>query len=463
MIIVHLRQFLSFFLVLILLSCNTTNGATELEISEEQVKSDLRQLQSELEHYHAGYDWYTSIDSLNLYFNRAAQNAQGMSRVDFYRVVKRLVAKVRCGHTRVSAPSDLIEAFERETAFLPLSVVLLGNELYVFDTQENDAQIQRSDRILSINGQSTASIIEKIYVHLSADGMNTTAKARRTEIRFAYYYSLFVKPNATSYELGLERKGSPIKVTLDGVGLNNIPRPKFKRNTTDLLTLEDKGDHYSMRIATFGSSSINRSGLDYYDFLSASFSEISASPKPVILDLRGNGGGDDLYGAKLVSYFVDEPFRYFDKIEVTKDYSGYGSIEETQGTRLMTSHDGLNVQQPSTNSFDGSLYVLIDGLSFSTCADVASVLKANQRGVLIGEETGGGSGGNTSGNSSSLTLDHSSIRINIPMWKYSTAPDPDRIFGRGVMPDVEVSPNIHILNQNDDSTMETALELLHGN
>lgn len=38
--------------------------------------------------------------------------------------------------------------------------------------------------------------------------------------------------------------------------------------------------------------------------------------RSLVLDLRGNGGGVDLDGAMLVSYFVDRPFRYFDYIHL---------------------------------------------------------------------------------------------------------------------------------------------------
>ena len=36
--------------------------------------------------------------------------------------------------------------------------------------------------------------------------------------------------------------------------------------------------------------------------------------KALIIDLRGNGGGVDMYGATLVSFLTDKPFRYFDHL-----------------------------------------------------------------------------------------------------------------------------------------------------
>src|SRR2546430_7390654 len=38
--------------------------------------------------------------------------------------------------------------------------------------------------------------------------------------------------------------------------------------------------------------------------------------KALIIDLRGNGGGEDEYGALLVSELTDKPFRYFDHINI---------------------------------------------------------------------------------------------------------------------------------------------------
>src|SRR2546423_4014959 len=38
--------------------------------------------------------------------------------------------------------------------------------------------------------------------------------------------------------------------------------------------------------------------------------------KTLIFALRGNGGGEDAYGAMLVGYLTDKPFRYFDHISM---------------------------------------------------------------------------------------------------------------------------------------------------
>lgn len=457
----HVSKCWTFLVLLSLVACSPLNGASDL--SAEQVSLDLRQLQAELEELHPGYDWYSSSESLTEQFDEAIEHAQSMDDILFFGLVKRLLAQVRCGHTRASIPEPQRLAFESSARFVPLSTVILEKAAYIKGAGPTSAGLKMGDQIVAINGQPLSEIVSLMSDHLSSDGFNKTLKYQLIGRNFSYFYSLFVDHEADHYQLDLIRNDVRFSVELSGISIHELLEINTRTRPDKILELTENQDYHYIRISSFGSSAINRAGQDYYPFLAESFAKIAAKPKPLILDLRGNGGGDDLYGAKLVSYLVDKPFRYFEKIEVTEHYSGYGSIEETQGNRLMTSHDGLNIQQPSANSFNGPLYVLIDGLSFSTCADVASVLKANKRGIMIGEETGGGSGGNTSGNSSSLTLDHSDIRINIPMWKYTTASDPNRIFGRGVMPDVSMKLTAVELLEEEDHILNYAKNLIIRN
>ena len=76
---------------------------------------------------------------------------------------------------------------------------------------------------------------------------------------------------------------------------------------------------------------------------------------------------------------------------------------------------GLAEQESAANHFQGQIYVLIDGGCFSTCADVASVVKFNNLATsFIGQTTGGGATGNTSGASYTFRGIHTGISVNIP-------------------------------------------------
>ncbi len=457
---IHAKNLL-FLFIASLISCSSTANET-YNLTIEEVKDDLRQLHSELQRYHAGYDWYSSKESLDIAFENAIDGARTSNIIALFRQVRKLVAQVHCGHTRASLPETTRLDFEAKTQFLPLSVEFIEDRLYLKATVES-ADLSVGDEVISVNSKPVAEIKSTLYQYLSSDGYNETLKDELTNRNFSYGYSLFIDDKASDYELQVAASGTSKEITVAGTSIRKLLEINQTEQSELPLTFTSLEAYDYLKISTFGSGRINRSGQNYYEFLDETFEKLNGSSKPLILDLRGNGGGDDMYGATLVSYLLDHPFRYFEKIEVTDDYSGYGNIVPNGDSRLMTSHDGLSVQQPQQNRFDGDLYVLIDGRSFSTCADVASVLKANKRGIFIGQETGGGAGGNTSGYSTTITLDHSGITVNLPMWKYTTAPDPNHTFGRGVIPDFTIQKEIADLLSDADLELTQALELIREN
>ena len=195
----------------------------------------------------------------------------------------------------------------------------------------------------------------------------------------------------------------------------------------------------------------------------------------MILDLRGNGGGVDDYGAALVSQFTDKPFRYFDYIHVTTiapsfatwlprtfDAMRAGTVADPAGGFRITStqHRGVAEQAPASTPFLGKLVVLIDGGTFSTAADVAAQLRSMGRATFIGEETGGGYEGNTSGLNALIVLPNSKQRLRIMMYDYWNAVKPAPARGRGTIPDRPVVRRIMDYIRGVDPALEEAIRIL---
>jgi C-terminal processing protease CtpA/Prc len=194
----------------------------------------------------------------------------------------------------------------------------------------------------------------------------------------------------------------------------------------------------------------------------------------LILDLRGNGGGVDEYGALLLSHLVDRPFRYFDRIKVTSIAPSFatwlprtfesmrtGTVADPEGGYRVTTalHAGVGRQQPAANPFLGKLVVLIDGGSFSTTADVAAHLRSWRRATFVGEETGGGYAGNTSGLNALIVLPNSRLKTKVMMYGYwnAVAPEPG---GRGVVPEHVVPTRVVDLLRGTDRAMDVARTLV---
>ena len=106
------------------------------------------------------------------------------------------------------------------------------------------------------------------------------------------------------------------------------------------------------------------------------------------------------------------------------------------------------------------MYFLIDGWTFSTAADVATVTHHHGLATFIGEEVGGGYDGNTSGSSMRLDLPNSGFRVNVPQWMYTTANVGHAFPGRGVPPDHRVRPTVEDVLSGRDAELELALTMI---
>jgi C-terminal processing protease CtpA/Prc len=219
-------------------------------------------------------------------------------------------------------------------------------------------------------------------------------------------------------------------------------------------------------------------GDDYPKWLEDTFRTLrEKGTRALVIDLRGNGGGQDMYGAMLASYLTDKPFRYFDHINVKSinpsfkahcDWDADFEIKLRNGTTPNPAggfslteklHEGLTEQRPGKYPFLGKVYVLIDGGTFSTAADVCAVIHHLKRATFIGEETGGGYYGNNSGLLTMLTLPNSKFRVRLPMYEYWNAVPGYDGKRRGTRPDYVVPTRAANLLLGVDEQLNFALRL----
>src|SRR6266540_1786742 len=423
------------------------------QLSPAQTQADFDLMRKALEEAHTGLYRYVSKPEMDRVFTtRRAKLNRPMSKTEFLAVLMETTAAIRCGHTGVQPDAETQAAFAAAPLF-PMRIMIEKHKLFVLaNDTPNDSTIRPGMEILEINGRTSREIFDRIMPAISTDGDIETGKWRRLEGSFNRNYWLLVDQAKEFTIKARSADGKTTNVKLAGV------------------TAEDR-KIAQIRIRSFG-------GADYPQWMENTFRTLrEKGTKTLVIDLRGNGGGEDMYGAMLVSYLTDKPFRYFDHIRVKtidpsfKAYTDWSADDErslregaavnSEGGFLVTQklHPGVAEQPPGKYPFLGQTIVLISGRTFSTAADFCAVAHHLKRATFIGEETGGAYYGNNSGEMPILTLPNSKAQVRVPLFEYWNAVPGYDGKRRGTCPDIQVETTAANLLRGVDEQLDAALKL----
>ncbi len=454
------------------------------QLSVQQLQSDYDSLRSVLEEAHGGLYRYSSKDEMNGVFDRyRSQIDRPMTALQFISVIAGLLSELRDGHLRLELDSLSASNLAR-AKLLPLRLMAEKEKLMVlFNDTQDDQTIRPGMEITGINGHQAADLFKLFMSKVSGDGFNETGKRKKVERGFGAFYWILIGDDTVFTVTAKDNSGKNLSAALNGVsmdarGINSGANPVNNAINKAMKVLNASENNISIRfnngIAVLRIKSFT--GGNFYVEIDSVFRRVRAGQaKSLILDLRGNGGGADHYGAYLVAQFMQRPFRYFDHIRMRSINPSFtelradaindfrtGTVADGNGDYLLTPklHSCLAEQKPGKFPFTGKLVVLEDGGTFSTAADVAAVLRSLTTAVFIGEESGGGYEGNTSGSSARFIFPNSKLRLNVGLYDYYNAVKPAKYKGRGSFPDYEVILTTNDLIKGIDSQWEKALQVL---
>lgn len=425
-----------------------TAGAPLPLIPAERLREDITALGDSLVRLHPGIYRYQNKVAIDKAFDSCRRAIdRPMSVPEFFKHIDHLIGQLEDGHTECFMPADANQWLKNNAGLFPAGLWLSGRHAYLLCSAMN---FDAGTEILDVNGTPMSKIVNDMLGELSSDGTNLTGKydkINRGHDPFPYLYFV-LNGSQDTFRISYRTPGGI-------AGTTTIPSKRFSGvecipsmpQPSKYLTLEYKPDGVAvLTIRTLLNEYLDRTGEKFRDFLFSSFKDIGEKHvSKLIIDVRGNGGGEDTNGSLLFSYLTDRPFRY------------YVRLDKTSGPYF--EHPNLAIQQPNAEHFDGKVYILINGGTFSSTAEFAAIAKSNNRGLLIGEETGGGYYGNTSGDRVTIYLPNSKIRVNIPLTRYTLAVKHLKHGERGVIPDVEIHPTIGDKLSGKDIQMEDALQL----
>jgi len=292
---------------------------------------------------------------------------------------------------------------------------------------------------------------------IPSDGYNETLQILGLNHRFSFMYRSMVYLG-NDFKVELKDSQGIKEYLVQGVHKDKFPSIEtLAALNKKQLRFEIENDIGYLTVKTFAKSTIKANEQKFRKFVKQTFKTVKdKSIKDLVIDLRYNTGGTDGNAAFLASYFFNEEFRYWDKIEVTKDiasqikgtnrifYKKPEKVDSTylwKGALLTKEFDYYKTQKPAKNNFKGNVYIITNGFCMSSCADFVAILSSNNIAKVIGQETGGGYQGNTSGMMPKITIKQLMI-ITIPLQKYTNYVDLEKNFGRGTIPDFNVYPTL---------------------
>jgi carboxyl-terminal processing protease len=152
----------------------------------------------------------------------------------------------------------------------------------------------------------------------------------------------------------------------------------------------------------------------------------------IIIDLRGNPGGDPSVAEQLAAQFMDGQVLF-------------GKFKARPGIM-----DRLVIGK---NVYTGPLVILIDAMSFSASEHFSSGMQALGRAVVIGERTPGGA------SAANVTVLPNGAIFVYPVAEI-LAPDGTRLEGYGIKPDIHVDLERNQLLQGIDAQLQAAIDTI---
>jgi hypothetical protein len=489
------------FLIIIFSSCSVSKSSfnPSKKYSPEQLNKDYSVFRGALEESHPGIYWYTSKEEMDNYFDWGKKQIKdSLSEEDYRKVLSYIVSKLNCGHTVTRSSKSFARYRDTNTnRIFPLSLKIWPGISSQADTATIAANLIRKDSMLTrgvvvkkIDHRPISTILDTLCQYISSDGYNMTHKYQSLSNRggFGAAFTSIFGQKENYYIDYLGDDGSEKTAVIPSYNpradsTNRIAITRFaktnraERKKQIMLATRNLRMDSANRVAFMDLGSFGR-GLKLKSFFRTSFKKIrSTGIKDLVVDVRGNGGGSVTNSTFLTKFISDRKFKVADSLYANTRNSRYkkyidGYFFNRFFMLLMTAkkkddkyHFGYferhYFKPKKKNHFDGNVYILTGGNSFSATTLFAQTVKPQDNVIVVGEETGGGAYGNNAWLIPDLTLPITGIRVRLPLFRLVIDKDLPKD-GRGVQPEVISVPTTEAIRRGADYKMEKVMELIRS-
>lgn len=427
-------------LLIYLLTAMSATGITQTPLFRcEDLQQDFLQFRDILENEHCCLYEYTPKEVFDSLFEVNFQKIDhAMDPYEYFRLLAPITGRIGCLHTSTWMPGRYF--ITKPDRLFPLQIRLLDERVLVAGTYCDSAEVPRGSIILEINGQPVEEIIHDLKGISTSDANNPYFKEAQLTKRFSLFYaSYYGLPDQYRLKYVLPGQTNPqfkVLTPTDHETVRKVVFAHFNSPPLSCQVLEDKNTAI-MKVETF----IYYDKVPYFrNFMDSCFHLINlAGIENLILDLRGNDGGDPFCASILLSHLAPQPVPYFAE--------SYGKYHE------------LSLPIPlAEEHFKGEVYTLLDGSCGSTNGHFCALLKYHHIGTFVGTPSGSTFKCNA-GKNTTLYLEHSQLIITIGRNTYKAAvKDMDK--ASPIMPDIRVRESYNDFLGEKDVYITTAMKAI---
>jgi hypothetical protein len=480
--------------------CAAQNEAMP-RLKAADLHSDAMVLREAYEELHPGlyrYNTRAQMDAAFADLDRELDHDQTLQ--DAFLAFSEFAAKVRCGHTQANPfnqSKQTIQSLFKTTTRVPFYFVWLDRRMVTTQDFSASGAFAPGTEIVSINGVPTQTILARLMTIARADGANDSKRVAQLAVTgdseyetFDLFYPMFFPLRQAGFDFVVRHPGSrrPERVSAKPLTFEERIAPIKQREAarkggSDVLfeakTLEDRSLY--LKMPTWA---LYDSKWDWKKWLNEKVdSAVDDNAPALILDLRGNEGGEDV-GNEILAHLIDAPitlsemrrfvryrkvpadlvpyldtwdpsFRDWGASAVTLAEPWPTAPREVSYLRLTRYDDDAtgDVIQPRGKRFRGKVLVLIDATNSSATFQFAQNIQSHHLGTLIGQTTGGSQRGINGGAFFFLRLPKSGIELDLPL--IATFP-PQPVPDAGLTPDVPVTRTAADIAKGTDRELDTA-------
>ena len=480
---------------------NKSGGKYSIEISEVSTKikvdldktkyvEDFDVFRKIFEKANSGLYKYHSKQEVDSVFSANKNKInEATSYREFYNLMWNVIDYTGSCHNSLRFPQNLRILLRRKKVFFPIPLKYIEGKLY---PNFSYGDLSPEAEIISVNGVKAGEFATQISNYRSTDGFNKTSKYSFIETNWATNYIYMAYGEKEEFIIKYKDKEGIKSLVAKSVTDNTYLDNYNQRYSKKYEGNSDNNKKYSYReldslgisilkIQSFSVGEIGSEGYaNYASFLDSVFIGLKNSNK-LIVDIRGNGGGNGDPLMLLTSYFTKRKVKnslnghaLFKKVPYPQFYVGSVESMETNLSEYLSEFKNGKYYEnekfnpywkPNKNAYTGSFILLIDPFVASAASHLAAHIKSEQRAVVIGEETGGGYYGHTGHIPIKYELPNSKLILTFSIidLEQDVVELASQKHGNGVMPDFEVIQSHEDFLNNKDTQLDYAIEKIITN